>query len=112
MGKHSETVNSVFELQIRPYEGDGLSFITAAEHETQNMKFEGKDYPDVGPDVAPGSAASGRRVNDRTLEKTDKVKGKVIDTQQIKLSPDLKTLTMTAHPVGQSKPNILVFDRE
>jgi hypothetical protein len=108
----SEKVNSVFEFQIQPYEGDGLSFITPAEHETQNMRFDGKYYPDLGPDVLPGSASSGRRVNERTLEMTDKIKGKVMNTRQIKLSPDLKTLTMTVHPVGQSTPNILVFDRE
>jgi hypothetical protein len=108
----SEQVNSVFQIQIQPYEGDGLSFITPAEHETQNMKFDGKDYPSVGPDVVPGSASSGRRVNERALEVTDKMKGKVMDTRQIELSPDLKTLTMTVQPVGQSEPNILVFDRE
>jgi hypothetical protein len=108
----SAKVNSVFEFQIQPYEGDGLSFITPAEQETQNMKFDGKDYPDVGPNVTPGSLSSGRRVDERTLELTDKIKGKVMDTRQIKLSPDLRTLTMTVLPVGQSEPNILVFDRE
>jgi hypothetical protein len=35
-----------------------------------------------------------------------------MDTRQIELSADLKTLTMTVRPVRQSKPNILVFDRE
>jgi len=55
----SEKVNSVYEVQIQPYEGDGLSFITLAKHETQNMKFDGKDYAKVGPDVVPGSASSG-----------------------------------------------------
>ena len=108
----SEKVNSVFEFQIQPYEGDGLSFITPAEHETQNMRFDGKDYPNVGPDVPPGSASSGGRVNERTLEMTDKIKGKVMNTRQIKLSPDLKTLTMTVRGGNQSKPNILVFERE
>lgn len=105
-------MNSVFELQIRPYEGDGLSFITPAEGSTENMKFDGKDYPNLGPNVAPGSASSGRRVNERTPEMTDKIKDKVIDTQQITLSPDGKTLTMTVHNAGRSKPNILVFNRE
>jgi hypothetical protein len=108
----SEKVNSVYEFQIQPYGGDGLSFITPAEHETQNMRFDGKDYPDVGPDVPAGSVCSGRRAKERTLEMTDKIKGKVMDTRRVELSPDLKTLTMTVHPVGQSSPNILVFDRE
>jgi hypothetical protein len=108
----SEKVNSAFELQIRPYQGDGFSFINPAQGSTQNMKFDDNDYPNLGPNVAPGSASSGRRVNERTLEITDKIKGKVTDTRQIEISPDGKTLTMIVHAVGRSKPNILVFDRE
>jgi len=108
----SEKMNSPYELQIAPYEEHGLSFSNQAQKTTQSMKFDGKDYPAMGPDVPPGSASSGRRVNDRTLEMTDKVKDKVRDTQEVELSPDLKTLTMTVHQAGQSKANILVFDRE
>jgi hypothetical protein len=108
----SEKVNSAFELQIRPYQGDGFSFINPAQGSTQNMKFDDNDYPNLGPNVALGSASSGRRVNERTLEITDKIKGKVTDTRQIEISPDGKTLTMIVHAVGRSKPNILVFDRE
>ncbi|HXJ91905.1 MAG TPA: hypothetical protein VMT20_03380 [Terriglobia bacterium] len=108
----SEKVNSAFEFQIQPYEADGLSFITPAQKTTQNMKFDGRDYPNQGPNVPAGSASSGRRVSDHSLEITDKMEGKVTDTQQIELSPDLKTLTMTVHPASQNKPNILVFDRE
>ncbi len=108
----SEKVNSVYEFEIQPYGGDGLSFLTPSEHETQNMRFDGKDYPDAGPDVPAGTVSSGRRVNDSTLEMTDKIQGKVVTTRQIKLSADLKTLTMDVHPVGQSKPNTLVFDRD
>ena len=108
----SETVNSVFVLQVRPYEGDGLSFIDPSEEETKNVKFDGKDYPNLGPNVVPGSASSVRRVNERTLEVTDKIDGKVMDAQQIELSSDLKTLTLTVHTVGRSEPNILVFERQ
>jgi hypothetical protein len=108
----SEKVNSAFEIQIQPYEEDGLSFINPAQGTTQNIKFDGKDYPNRGPNVASGSASVARRVNDGALEMTDKIEGKIMDTRQIKLSPDLKSLTMTVQPVGQSKPNILVFDRE
>jgi len=66
----------------------------------------------VGPEVSAGSVSSGRRLNERALEISDKVKEKVTDTRQIELSPDLKTLTMTVNRTGQSKPNILAFDRE
>ena len=104
--------DSVYEFQIEPYEGDGFSFITPAVHDIQKMRFDGKDYPDSGPNAAPDSASSGRWLNEHTLEVTDKIKGKVVDTRNIELSPDLKTLTMTIRPVVQSKPNILVFERQ
>ena len=108
----SEKVNSAFELQMQPYEGDGFSLINPSEGSTKSMKFDGKDYPRQGEYVASGSVSSGRRVNERTLELTDKIKGRIADTQQIELSPDLKTLTITMRPSVQSKPNIFVFARE
>jgi hypothetical protein len=91
-----DTVHGSFELQIQPYEGEGLSIVNPGEGSTRMMKFDGKDYPSQGKYAAL----------------TDKIKGRVADTQQFELSPDLKTLTITEHPAGQSKPNILVFDRE
>lgn len=108
----SEQVNSTVELQIEPYEGDGLSFIYPAQEETDSMKFDGKDYAKQGPNVAQGSAWSGRRVNDRTVEVTVKSAGKVVGTQRIMVSPDSNILTMTVQPAGHSKPTIRVFDRE
>lgn len=108
----SEKVNSVFEIAIRHYKDNGLSFINPAQESTQNMDFDGNDYPNQGPNVVAGSASTGHRVGDRTLNITDKVNGKVTDTRELNLAPDLKTLRMTVRPVGRSKPNILVFDRE
>jgi hypothetical protein len=49
----------------------------------------------------------------RTPEiRTDRINGKITDTQQMKLSSDLKTLKITVHRVGRSEPNILVFERQ
>ncbi|MGA8442955.1 MAG: hypothetical protein WB762_15835 [Candidatus Sulfotelmatobacter sp.] len=108
----SETVNSVVMLQVRPYEGDGLSFIEPAADVTRNVKFDGKDYPNLGPNATPGSTSSIRRVNEHVLEMTYKINGKVLYTQKIELSSDLKTLTVTRLIVGESEPNIRVFERQ
>jgi hypothetical protein len=60
-----------------------------------------------------GAGSSGRRVNGHTLEITEKFNGKVMDTRQMRLSPDIKTMTITVRAPGLSKPNtLLVFDRE
>ncbi len=107
----SDKVTYTFEFQIQTYEGDGLTFISPGGT-TKNMKFDGKGYAPQGQYVAPGTVSSGRRVNERTVEVTDKINGRVVDTQQIELSPDLKTLTINSRPSGQSKPNVFVFDRE
>jgi hypothetical protein len=108
----SEQMNSAFEIQIQPYEGAGLSFISPTEGTTKNIKFDGKDYPVLGSELPAGFAASGQRRDIRTLELTDKIGGKVVNTRQVELSPDLKTLTMTIRPRSASKPKMLVFDRE
>ena len=102
--------NSEMQLEIRPYEGDGLSFQT--QKLTKNIKFDGKDYPNEGPNAAPGSASSGRLVSRHIVQLTDTMKGKIIDTQKITVSPDLKTLTLTVYKVGQVNPNVFVFDRK
>lgn len=108
----SEQMNSAFELRIRIYEGVGLSFVNLAQQTTKSVRFDGKDYQVQGANLPAGFVSSGLRVNERTLELTDKIEGKIVDTQQIELSPDLKTLTMTLRPTSSSKPKVLVFDRE
>ena len=104
--------NSSFELHIEPWQVDGLSFITPADGTTRNMKWDGRDYPSTGPNLPPGSTSCGLRVNEHTLQVTDKTRGKVIDTRELSLSSDLKTLTATMHLFGQRTPNLLVFERE
>jgi len=103
-----ETMNSTFLLEVKAYQGGGLTFILPAEHSTRNAMLDGKDYPNPGGH----SLCSIRQEDEHTLEMTDKAGEKVIDTQEITLSADGKMLTMTVHAPGQSKSDVLVFDRE
>jgi hypothetical protein len=107
----TDAVNMAIVLKVQPYEGDGLSFINSSGV-TRNVKFDGKDYPNAGPNVRAGSASSARRVNEDTLEMTDKFNGKITNTRQIQLSADRKTLTMTVHVPGRREPDIFVFERQ
>lgn len=94
----SAELDSTLELEIQPYEGDGLSIGSPSLGGTRNIKFDGKDN---------------RRVSQRSLEITNKSKGKITDTRQLEVSTDLKTLTMSIRQAGEKEPrNILVFDRE
>ena len=103
---------SVFVMKVQPYEGDGLSFIDSSDGVTRNVKFDGKDYPNVGANVRPGSTSSVRRVDEHTLEMTGKTNGKAGVTREIELSSDGKTLTMTLHIPGRTEPIVLVFERQ
>jgi hypothetical protein len=105
-----ETMNSPYFFRVREYQGDGLSFITPSESKTRNVKFDGKDYPNEGPNAGKVTSSI-QRVDERTLVITDKFGDKVLDTEEIGLSADLKTLTITAHFTGREKPNVLVFGR-
>jgi hypothetical protein len=75
------------------------------------MKFDGKDYEEKGPNVAPGSMSSGKRVNAHTLDVTDKVKGELIDHTKYEVSQDGKTLTLTVQGTGQQKAQTIVYDK-
>jgi hypothetical protein len=107
----SEQVNSVVVLRVRTWDGDGLSFISQGGGGTKNVKFDGHAYANTGA-VVDGMTASAQRLNKRKVEITDKINGKVRDTEEISLSPDGKSLTITMHLPGRSEPNLQVFDKE
>lgn len=108
----SAAINFVFTIQIRAYEADGLSIINPSSL-TRNMKFDGQDYRNAGPNAAIVATSAVRRLDARTLELVDKgSNGKLYDTQKIELSADLNTLSMSVRNAGRSQPNVLVFDRQ
>jgi hypothetical protein len=104
-----ETMNSPYSIEVKEFDGDGLSFITPSDHQTKNVKFDGKDYPDGGGGNVTSSL---RRVDERNLVMTAKANGKVIETDEIALSPDRRTLTITKHIPGHDKPIVMVFERK
>jgi hypothetical protein len=104
-------ITSPDEWQIEPYDGNGLTFNTPAENDILSMKFDGKNYAEKGPTVAPGSTSSGKRPDAHTLEITDKVKGQVMDHTKFEVSPDGKTLTLTIHETGQPNALTIVYDK-
>ncbi len=98
----------IVELQIQPYGGRGLSFVSPGS--VKNVIFDGQDHAVGG--VAKGIVASGRRRSERAMEYTEKNGGKVIDTRKLALSSDDKTLTIHVDKAGQATPTVLVFARE
>lgn len=93
----SAAMGSVTILEIRPYKSNGLSLIVPSEQHTVNLNFEGKNV---------------RRVDARTFKITRHANGKITQTEEYVVSPDLKMLTRTVNVVGESQPLITVFERQ
>lgn len=104
----SAQMDTAYVVQVRPYEGDGLSVIYSSEGVTKNLKFDGRDYSNPGSKTV----SSARRVNERTVELTNKLGEKVVGTQEIGISEDGKTLTITIHRAERSEPDVLVLERQ
>ena len=107
-----ETMNSPFSIQVKAFQGDGLSLISPSRRTPKNVRLDGKDHAKDEPTAGQSTSSSARRLDERTVTITDKAGGKVSDTQEMRLSADLKTLTMTVRVPGRDKPNVLVFERQ
>ncbi len=106
----SEQIESAYVMNVRPFEEGGLSLAIPAEGYTKDVTFDGKEHAEPGSQN--GRVWSARRVNERTVELIDKRGDKVVRTQEIGISEDGKTLTLTIRKTGQADATVLVFERQ
>jgi hypothetical protein len=106
------TLSSPREIYIKPFGSGGHSITYPGRKQIIRMNFDGKDYPDEGPTVAEGSSSSGRRIDQRTIETTERIKGKVIETARATISADGLTHTIVITEPGDPTPLVLVYERE
>jgi hypothetical protein len=99
-------------LEIEKWQEDGYSFLDPVYKERTDFRLDGKQYTPKGPVVAKGTTVTARKIDDRNLELTYKLKGKTNETDRWELSADGKTLTATLTFPGQSKSEVDVYDRE
>jgi hypothetical protein len=106
------TLSSPDEIDIAPWDAGG-HFITFPDRkQTVRMKFDGKEYSDRGPTVVADSTTSGRRIDARTIETTEKIKGKIMETAKASISEDGRTQTVVITEPGDPKPVVLVYERQ
>lgn len=101
-----EKTTSAHELDIETYQSRGLTFKSPDYLDVVNMRLNGKNYEQVGPDEF-----SGKRVDEHTLELIYKVKGHVLENRTYQVSPDGRTLTITTHESGNPQDEVEVCDR-
>jgi hypothetical protein len=104
----TKPVGLKLELEIQPYGGRGLSFVSPGSD--KKVTFDGRDH--IVPGASDGATLSGRRGGARTMGYLEKSLGKVQRTRQFALSRDGRSLTETLRTAGQSTPDVFVFERE
>lgn len=103
--------NRPVQWEISLYGGDGLTFFVPARKETLSVKFDGKDYTPTGPRVLPGWTSSAKRIDQQTLELSEKFEGNMVSGSRCQVSPDGKTLTVTHERDGQPNPLVIVYEK-
>jgi len=99
-------------LEFAPNGTDGIALNIPQIKGKCPLKFDGKDYPAVGPTVPAGLTLAMTKSNDNTLEMTEKIKGKPIFKATYTVSDHGKTLTSTGSPVAVKEPTTAVYDRQ
>jgi len=92
---------------------DGVDADGKPAHNEWTGKFDGKDYPVTGDPTSDTRAY--KRVNDHTLEITNKKGNKVTTTARIVVSADGKSRTVTSHGTdakGKKISSTAVYDKQ
>jgi len=107
-----EIRNTPLYMEVKAYDDDGLSFITPSPQRTENVKLNGEDYSADGSGLGQGAKISARRLDQHHLVISHKYRGEPTITENVELSSDLKTLTITLHFTGRHKPSVMVYQRQ
>jgi len=108
--KDEDTSDEHFDIAANG--ADGWVMTSSEFKATCALKLDGKDYPASGPNVPPGLALSAMRSGDRTVQLTEKIKGKATYTMTYALSDDGRTLTITGWVPGVNEKTKSVYDKQ
>ena len=91
---------------------DGVGADGKAQSYSYTVNYDGKDYPVTGNPLADSVAY--KKVDDNTLEGTNKKGGVVVANVTVVVSKDAKTLTVTTKGKSDKGPftNVVVFDKQ
>jgi hypothetical protein len=111
-GKWKRTNLSNNTPTTRQFEANGDDGIIWKIPETQasvNLKFDGKEVAPTGPTVPDGLTLSATKLGPRSIELTEKMKGKVVFKGRLTISADGKTMTEVGGAPGVNEPEKLVY---
>jgi hypothetical protein len=92
---------------------EGVNAAGTATKTEYTAQYDGKDYPITGSQTADTVAL--KRIDARTIERTDKKGDKVVGTSRRVISEDGKTMTNTikgTNAQGQATDNVTVWEKQ
>jgi hypothetical protein len=99
-------------LVIEAHGRGGLTISNPVYKSKLDLTMNGKDCVTEGPTVLPGITTSAKRHGPQSITMTDKQNGKVLDTEEWKVSVDGKTLTINHHDAGVEKALTWVYEKQ
>ncbi len=99
-------------VDISTHETDGLAVRVEDWGMSWNAKFDGKDNPVKGPNVADGFTMALKRTGPNSLEYVQKQNGKELYKGTWTVSADGKTITIVDAAVGTNEKTTSVYDRQ
>lgn len=99
-------------LEIKQHGSNGMTIMLPAYKASVDVIFDGTDAKPTGPTVPPGLTFSAKKLDNHSFEFDEKNEGKPVFKIVYEVSPDGKTMTETATPVGVNETTVAVFERE
>jgi hypothetical protein len=110
--KATEVKTSVEIIELTPDGSDGLTLNFIDFQASAKARFDGKDYPLIGPTVPPGFTVAIRKDGAGGFNMTEKQNGKDLFMLTFTVSTDGKTLTEAGTAAGVKEPFKAVYDRQ
>ena len=99
-------------VELVPFGADGLRIAFPGDREHCDARFDGRDYPMVGPIAQPGLTLALRRTGAHSFDVTGKQDGKVLFIFTFTVSDDGRTLTQAGGMLGAKERFSAVYDRQ
>jgi len=88
---------------------DGLA-LSDTNGASYDAKFDGKDYPVKGD--PGGTMVSLKKIDDHTIEETDKRNGKVVSVGRMTVAADGKKMTYVGHDMERNRTSTFVLNKQ
>ena len=105
-------LSSPNEIHISRWGADGERIEFIGRGTRIHLRFDDREYAEKGFRAREGATSSGHRIDDRTIQTTERIGGKIVETVVAAVSADGQTQTLLITEPGDPVPTLMVYQRE